>query len=174
MATQITGISTARSAACFGLITKTDSHCCPFVMGIHRWPVVLSLKICKAFHHPSHDVTMKYEDQVPVDVGRNLVARPENDRASVSHWLCAYTEWPLCKSCALLVPRDISCGSFSWVPVMTSQYGNAFYIIHDDAIKWKHFPRNWPFVRGIHRSRWIPHTKASDAELWCFLWSEPE
>ena len=24
--------------------------------------------------------------------------------------------------------------------------------IHDDGIKWKHFPRNWPFVRGIHRS----------------------
>ena len=22
--------------------------------------------------------------------------------------------------------------------------------------------------------RWIPRTKASDAELWCFLWSEPE
>ena len=22
--------------------------------------------------------------------------------------------------------------------------------------------------------RWIPHTKASDAELWCFLWSESE
>ena len=28
---------------------------------------------------------------------------------------------------------------------------------HDDVIKWKHFPRNWPIVRGIHRSRWIPH-----------------
>ena len=26
--------------------------------------------------------------------------------------------------------------------------------IHDDVIKWKHFPRNWPFVRGIHRA---PH-----------------
>ena len=25
--------------------------------------------------------------------------------------------------------------------------------IHDDVIKWKHFPRNWPFVRGIH---WSP------------------
>ena len=25
-------------------------------------------------------------------------------------------------------------------------------VIHDDVIKWKHFPRNWPFVRGIHRS----------------------
>ena len=24
--------------------------------------------------------------------------------------------------------------------------------IHDDVIKWKPFPRYWPFVRGIHRS----------------------
>ena len=22
---------------------------------------------------------------------------------------------------------------------------------HDDGIKWKHLPRDWPFVRGIHR-----------------------
>ena len=37
---------------------------------------------------------------------------------------------------------------------------------------WRHqmetFPRYWPFVRGIHL------TKVSDAELGCFLWSEPE
>ena len=26
------------------------------------------------------------------------------------------------------------------------------YSEHDDVIKWKHFPRYWPFVRGIHRS----------------------
>ena len=24
---------------------------------------------------------------------------------------------------------------------------------HDDVIKWKHFPRYWPFVRRIHRPR---------------------
>ena len=24
--------------------------------------------------------------------------------------------------------------------------------VHGDVIKWKHFPRYWPFVRGIHRS----------------------
>ena len=24
--------------------------------------------------------------------------------------------------------------------------------MHGDVIKWKHFPRYWPFVRGIHRS----------------------
>ena len=44
---------------------------------------------------------------------------------------------------------------------------------HDDVIKWKHFPRYWPFVRGSHRSRWIPRTKASDAELWCFFYLRP-
>ena len=27
-----------------------------------------------------------------------------------------------------------------------------FIISRDDVIKWKHFPRYWPFVRGIHRS----------------------
>ena len=44
---------------------------------------------------------------------------------------------------------------------------SAMFTHHDDdVIKWKHFLRNWPFVRGIHRSRWIQHTKASDAELW--------
>ena len=32
------------------------------------------------------------------------------------------------------------------------------YYTHDDVIKWKHFPRYWPFVRGIHRSPVIsPH-----------------
>ena len=38
---------------------------------------------------------------------------------------------------------------------------------HDDVIKWKRFPRYWPFVWGIHQL--IPLTKASDTELWCFL-----
>ena len=26
------------------------------------------------------------------------------------------------------------------------------FMVHNDVIKWKHFPRYWPFVRGIHRS----------------------
>ena len=32
-------------------------------------------------------------------------------------------------------------------------------LFHDDVIKWKLFPRNWPFVRGIHRS---PVTQSFD------------
>ena len=31
-------------------------------------------------------------------------------------------------------------------------YDTDFIVTHDDVIKWKHFPRYWPFVRGIHRS----------------------
>ena len=37
------------------------------------------------------------------------------------------------------------------------------------AIKWNHFPRNWPIVRGIHRSPVKPHTKASDTSFDAFF-----
>ena len=33
----------------------------------------------------------------------------------------------------------------------------------DDFVKWKHFPRYWPFVRGIHRSPVISPRKGQ----WC-------
>ena len=42
-------------------------------------------------------------------------------------------------------------------------------MIHDDVIKWKHFPRYWPFVRQFTGHRWIPSTKASDVELCIFF-----
>ena len=60
----------------------------------------------------------------------------------------------LCKVSAILLRSRF------WIIVQMSW--------HDDVIKWKHFPHYWPFVRGIPGHRWIPHTKASDAELWCF------
>ena len=43
----------------------------------------------------------------------------------------------------------------------------------DDIIKWKHFPRYWPLWGESTSDRWTPLTEASDAELWCFLWSAP-
>ena len=46
---------------------------------------------------------------------------------------------------------------------------------HDDVIKWKHFPRYWPFVRRIHRSLVnSPHKGQWRAELWCVLLSASE
>ena len=34
---------------------------------------------------------------------------------------------------------------------------------HDDVIKWKHFPRYWPFVWGIHR----PRVNSPHKGQWC-------
>ena len=39
---------------------------------------------------------------------------------------------------------------------------------HDDVIKWKHFPRNWPFVRGIHRSPLNSPHKGQWRGAWMF------
>ena len=44
---------------------------------------------------------------------------------------------------------------------------------YDDVIKWKHF-RVIDHLCGKFTGDWrILRTKASDAELWCFLWSAP-
>ena len=48
-----------------------------------------------------------------------------------------------------------------YLRMMTSSNGNIFRV-------------TGPLVRRIHRHRWLPLTKGSDAELWCFLWSAPE
>ena len=44
----------------------------------------------------------------------------------------------------------------------------------DDVIRWKNFRVTDPLWEESTGHRWIPLTKASDAELWCFLWSAPE
>ena len=43
-----------------------------------------------------------------------------------------------------------SCDGFVWHIV--SGKVSFWSPCHDDVIKWKYFPRYWPFVRGIHRS----------------------
>ena len=44
---------------------------------------------------------------------------------------------------------------------------------HDDIIKWKHFPRYWPFVRGIHRSPVNSPHKGQWHGALMFIWSSP-
>ena len=43
------------------------------------------------------------------------------------------------------------------------------WCIHDDVVKWKHFRVTGPLCREFTGHRWIPLTKASDAEFWCFF-----
>ena len=42
--------------------------------------------------------------------------------------------------------------------------------IHDDVIKWKHFPRYWPFVLGIHRGQWRGALMFSLICAWINAW----
>ena len=44
---------------------------------------------------------------------------------------------------------------------------------HHDVIKWKHFPRNWPFARGIHRSSVNSPHKGQWRGAWMFslIWA---
>ena len=47
------------------------------------------------------------------------------------------------------------------IHMMMSSNGNIFCVT---GLLWGEFTGH----------QWIPHTKASDVELWCFLWSAPE
>ena len=82
----------------------------------------------------------------------------------VSHWLGAYLDW------SLVSRFGVSClvrwnTAISWQPRTNGElvgfstiypkrytYFLRFGVFHDDVIEWKHFPRYWPLVRGIHRS----------------------
>ena len=73
---------------------------------------------------------------------------------------CGFTHWGRDKMAD--ISQTIFSDAFFWMKSFVLLV--KFHWSHDDVTKWKHFPRNWPFV-----SRWNPRTKASDAELWCFL-----
>ena len=77
------------------------------------------------------------------------------------------------RACAGFIVCDIGfhlgwedCSAYLYVKhlvnnMMTPSNGNIFRIIG-------------PLCGEFTGHQWIPHTKASDAELWCFLWSAPE
>ena len=87
------------------------------------------------------------------------------DRARSTWSAVNYHAWMLFRAYSEEVqwPRNMPCVSVCFTICVT-------LFLHDDVIKWK-LPRYWPFVAG---HRWIPLTKASDAELWYFLCFAPE
>ena len=77
----------------------------------------------------------------------------------------ATSQWETSLQCnAVSHWRDVNLESFLDLIVTNGILSNwiievsiKFYVVttkenHDDVIKWKHFPRYWPFVRVIHRS----------------------
>ena len=39
-----------------------------------------------------------------------------------------------------------------WIVTQNPSCDHWYFLYHGDVIKWKHFPRNWPFSQRIHRS----------------------
>ena len=64
---------------------------------------------------------------------------------------CAVSDWvPLSPSISTDESSRINTMLCTIYPIKHAQGFVMLY--HDDVIKWKYFPCNWPFVRGIHRS----------------------
>ena len=58
--------------------------------------------------------------------------------------ICGAGLWEtVCKSHSVYNPRLCWVVGAEWL---------WWCMMHDDVIKWKHFPRSWPFMRGIHLS----------------------
>ena len=112
-------------------------------------------------------------DMVPKVIYTSYSIKSNINRILECHWGDKYKNPPLFNA----ADNNITHRKISWISTQLIDllnrlghkqmpwYDIAETVIHDDVMKWKHFPRYWPFVRGIHRSWWIPRTKASDAEL---------
>ena len=53
------------------------------------------------------------------------------------------------------ISKNVDCAGSLCVPGTSTNYFSVVcaFLANGDVIKWKHFPRYWPFVRGIH---WSP------------------
>ena len=76
-------------------------------------------------------------------------------------WRFAFTTWPtkwfsftLFMRCCTYAPQEMVERSLpKWFRCTSNKrYRKTIFVIHDDVVKWKHFPCYWPFLRGIHRS----------------------
>ena len=81
---------------------------------------------------------------------------PDSHSRNVAKMRKINRRWPKSK----ISSQDVQDTSVCWI-MTTSSNGNILRV-------------TGPLCGGFTGHRWIPLTKASDAELWCFLWSAPE
>ena len=106
----------------------------------------------RALETPTQGFTSSYTYQCNIGYRRIAFWCPHIHR-------CRHFDSPWC--------REGSAGyssrppTLGWEQNMTSSNGNILRV-------------TGPLCGEFTGHRWIPLTKASDAELWCFLWSAPE
>ena len=78
---------------------------------------------------------------------------------SLTH--CKNSKFPLCIEA--LYEKQYS----SEVQAICTSVYPSIIICHYDVIKWKHFPRYWPFVRRIHRSQRSQRPVTRSFDIFC-------
>ena len=161
MASQIISISIVYSNVYSDADQRKRQSSAPlaFVRGIHRgpvnsphkWPVTRKM-------YPLDDVIMKYLIGIHQIIWQSVCCM---FRQVVPDLLASDGESKYMRHGIIQqTPRNVRTHrALSWYfmiryqPVLVHAYhcasANSY---HDDVIKWKHFLRYWPFVRGIHRS----------------------
>ena len=147
MASQITGVSSVCSTICSGadqrkhqssasLAFARGIHLCP-VDSLHKAPVTRKM-------FPFDDFIMALDC-----LHMHLLFSKKYDMIWISLSFAISTR---------NIPGDLGQIPWQlspWLLALPSHQLTEWYWLrkHDDVIKWKHFPRNWPFVREI---QWSP------------------
>ena len=136
IASQITSCTIVYSTICWDAVQRKhqSSASLAFVRGIHREPVNSPHK---------WPVTRSFD-----------VSILSWQKKLKEMWLCRYLftlKTIFYTNVLLFVDKRIFWYMHPFLCKVLSEL-LLFEDIHDDVIKWKHFPRYWPFVRGIHRS----------------------
>ena len=79
--------------------------------------------------------------------GNDFVASSAYSSNSFQRWYKYESDISSCLICQCLA------NCIGWYLINYDQDLASFAMNHDDVIRWKHFPRFWPFVRGIHLSQ---------------------
>ena len=136
MAFQITSLTIGYSIVYSGVHQRKhqSSASLAFVWGIHRWPVNSPHK------GPVTRKMFPFEDVIMWLVFHLFQScRIYNKGTVLANIPMGPGDFTVSRVGSLLTDQGV---------IVTSQEG----LLHDYVIKWKHLPRNWPFVRGIHRS----------------------
>ena len=131
----------------------------------HKWPVTRKM-------FPFDDVIMECRNWIGLVYTTNHTNYMHTARNLVfdqQHFIC-----PICGnlyrklSHMYMVLIDTDVMEVMWWTI------RIYHVIHDDVIKWQHFPRYWPFVLGIHRSPVIsPHKRQWRGALMFFFYLRP-
>ena len=123
-------------------LTNYQNQCCQVL-----WCYMASL----GFNGPGEVRTtpQQWNSTTNVTITETVMIRPTLSIPSIG-WMQHYVKWTrMCYiSRVTIIPPMYYINRYhtSWIWTVKA------LLPHDNVIKWKHFPRYWPCVRGIHRS----------------------